>query len=335
MKNENLSELITVILPVYNGEKYIDDCIKNILGQTYSPIELLIVDDGSTDKSGEIADSYAEANKNVRVIHQLNRGSWSARNTGLDNSRGEYIGFVDVDDYIKPEMIEDLYNLAKEHDAEIAICDRYRNINYKNDFESMDASKSDVIVFDGRQAVIHLFSDTSMIKPAVWDKIYRKNIFENIRCENTFFEDVSVIYKVLFRAQTVAVTRKQLYGYSVHEGSLITSDWTKKKTDSYYKNLEDIERFFEKYDDLEIQESINYFRVQWGIESWESMAKSINVTKDERKMFFWYIRRAVKRMKWTNNSFSHKKKVKKCLEFLLFARFPYLFLILKKLYNAL
>ena len=118
-----MSELISVIVPVYNVEKYLDKCIQSILGQTYSNIELLLIDDGSTDSSGAICDKYVTQDSRVRVFHKSNEGVSAARNWGLDNAKGEWIAFVDADDWIDSDMYERMYNAAVQNQTDMVSCD--------------------------------------------------------------------------------------------------------------------------------------------------------------------------------------------------------------------
>ena len=112
---------VSVIVPVYNGEKYIDTCMKCLLAQTYSNIEIILVNDGSKDKSGEICDRYARENENVKVVHKSNGGLSSARNAGIEASTGEFLYFYDVDDEITPELVKDNVELAQKHNADIVL----------------------------------------------------------------------------------------------------------------------------------------------------------------------------------------------------------------------
>ena len=129
---------ISVIVPVYNAEQYFRECIDSILRQTYTDFELIIVDDGSTDRSGDIADKYAVADKRVRVLHKQNGGQSSARNAGLDICTGKFIAFVDADDYIHSEMLARLMNMVLENDCQVAICQykRVREIVHVDNLKS-------------------------------------------------------------------------------------------------------------------------------------------------------------------------------------------------------
>ena len=117
-----MGSLISVIIPVYKVERYLPRCIDSILSQTYKNIELLLIDDGSPDSSGDICDEYAEKDPRVRMFHKENGGVSSARNLGLDEAKGDYIGFVDSDDYIAPGMYEKLVELIEDNNADIAVC---------------------------------------------------------------------------------------------------------------------------------------------------------------------------------------------------------------------
>ena len=127
---DNKQIKLSIIVTIYNREKYLEKCINSILNQTFNSFELILVNDGSTDRSADICDKYANLDSRVRVIHKKNGGVSSARNVGIDNSNGEYIGFVDSDDYIKDDMYEIMYTKAKEFLADIVIC---RCIDVKED----------------------------------------------------------------------------------------------------------------------------------------------------------------------------------------------------------
>ena len=117
-----MKELISIIVPVYNVEQYLDDCLISIINQTYKNIEIILIDDGSTDKSGKICDEYAKKDSRIIVIHKENGGVSSARNAGLRIAKGAYIGFVDPDDWIAEDMYEVLYSNAKKYDADVSVC---------------------------------------------------------------------------------------------------------------------------------------------------------------------------------------------------------------------
>ena len=147
-------DLISVVIPVYNTEKYLKECIDSVINQSYNNLEIILVDDGSTDNSLEICNKYADMDKRIKVIHKNNGGLSDARNVGIENANGKYITFVDSDDFIENDMYELLYNDVCENNAEIAGCDYYL-------FNSLSTSKSDNItekkcVLNPEQALIKM-----------------------------------------------------------------------------------------------------------------------------------------------------------------------------------
>ena len=129
---------ISIIVPVYNVDQYLENCIESILNQTFKDYELILIDDGSTDKSGEICDKYEKKDNRIKVIHKYNGGLSSARNAGLDLACGKYIGFVDSDDSIHPEMYEILYDLQQIYNADISVC------SFKKVYENIDVKNKDI-----------------------------------------------------------------------------------------------------------------------------------------------------------------------------------------------
>ena len=121
-----MEELISIIVPIYKTEKYLDRCIKSIINQTYKNLEVILVDDGSPDRCGVICDKWAQKDKRIKVIHKENGGVSDSRNAGLDIANGEYIGFVDSDDYIHKDFIKILYNLCKENNSDISVCETFK-----------------------------------------------------------------------------------------------------------------------------------------------------------------------------------------------------------------
>ncbi len=124
-------KLISIIIPVYNVERYLRECIDSIIAQTYKNLEIILVDDGSSDKSGEICDEYSKKDSRIKVIHKKNGGLSDARNVALDITKGDYIGFIDSDDYIEKDMFQILYNLAEEYNAEISSISFYKMLENK------------------------------------------------------------------------------------------------------------------------------------------------------------------------------------------------------------
>lgn len=205
--------LITVVVPVYNVEGYLTKCIDSILAQSHSCLELILVDDGSTDRSGQICDEYAERDKRIKVIHKPNGGLSSARNSGIDIASGEYIAFVDSDDFIHPLMMEWLINTAQEYDVPLVCCD-YTSTKFPKEKER------NVELFDVHEAIGKLLDDTGY-KCFAWNKIYEKTLFDGIRYPSgKLFEDIPTTYKLFKKTSKIAYCKNPLYFYSIRPGSI-------------------------------------------------------------------------------------------------------------------
>ncbi|MBQ6294177.1 MAG: glycosyltransferase family 2 protein [Lachnospiraceae bacterium] len=206
--------MITVIVPVYNTESYLEKCVDSILAQSYADLEILLIDDGSTDRSAQICDEYEKRDSRIRVIRTENRGLSEARNRGLDEAKGEWIGFVDSDDWIDPDMYECLLRRALETGADIAEC----GIRSEQPSGTV-AKKRKALVVCGEEAVRELLQPS--LSNVVWDKLYKKSCFETIRFPaDRLFEDVAVTYRLLMTAGTVCTVEDCKYNHLQRQGSL-------------------------------------------------------------------------------------------------------------------
>ena len=208
--------LLSIIVPVYDVERYLPKCIDSILAQTFTDFELILVEDGSPDNCPALCDAAAARDARIRVIHQKNGGLSAARNAGLDAARGEWIGFVDSDDYIAPEMYEALYKAVQSTGADLALCD-YAEVNETGALcPPMHISLAEQ-VFTGRELLKNA-TDT-MIQPA-WNKLYRRAIFAQLRYpEGKLNEDLFLIPEVCLRIQKAVVVPKALRGGSIMSGN--------------------------------------------------------------------------------------------------------------------
>ncbi|HHX70707.1 MAG TPA: glycosyltransferase, partial [Gallicola sp.] len=210
---------ISVIVPVYNVEKYIDRCINSLVNQTYPNLEIILVDDGSLDNSGEICDAYAKRYSNIKVIHKDNGGQSSARNEGLRVATGEYIGFVDSDDWILPDMYEHLYKILNEFNCELSMCQR---LNIRNEHEAVRAlASAKYNIFEGNK-IMETYLTSDML--SVWNKLYKKSLFDDNRFpEGKIHEEIYLLYKVLKRAKRIIISKSQKYCYFLSETSTTRS----------------------------------------------------------------------------------------------------------------
>lgn len=207
---------ISVIVPIYNVEDYVVKCVDSILNQTLRDLEIILVDDGSTDNSGKICDEYLTKDDRVKVIHKKNGGLSDARNAGLDVCKGEYIGFVDGDDYIDEDMYEMLYKNIINYDADISMC-RFRRI-YNN---RIDDNGRDLIRYtkDKKEIIEELYCGSIGI--SVCSKLYKRNIFSNLRFfYGKTYEDVYITLHTVENATKVVFDYKSKYNYILRENSI-------------------------------------------------------------------------------------------------------------------
>lgn len=215
--------MISVIVPVYNVEKYLHRCVDSILAQTFKETEIILVDDGSTDSSGAICDSYLEIDSRIRVIHKKNGGLSDARNVGIDSSRGDFLCFVDSDDFIAPEMLDTLYRLIKENDADFSVCGICDSSVNGDTPQSAEESES---VMSGVDA-LKLTLEGKKLPGSMCSKLIPKELC----CEHYFikgktYEDAFYTPELFLRAKRVAITTKSLYCYWHRENSITTSPFS-------------------------------------------------------------------------------------------------------------
>lgn len=212
---------ISIIVPVYKVEKYLRKCIESILNQTFSNFELILVDDGSPDLCGEICEEYAKKDSRIQVIHKANGGLSDARNVGIDNAIGNYIGFIDSDDYIEKDMFETLYNDIKDNNSDIACCGYY--ICYKN-IKISNNNLDKNLILSREEAIGYI----PQISPGAWNKLYKREIFDNIRYPlNKLNEDVFILMDIIEKANKIVFNPKPKYFYIQRQNSI-----TKKKFDT-------------------------------------------------------------------------------------------------------
>lgn len=222
-------ELISVIVPVYNVEDYLERCIDSITGQTYKNLEIILVDDGSTDNSGEICDRKAEEDDRIIVIHKQNGGLSDARNTGLAAASGEYISFIDSDDRIEKKMYMTLFNAIKENNCGASGCKFFRTDNINADFPEADDS---VKIYSGAEIQHELIND-KIIQQVVWNKLYRTELIKDIPFEfGKCNEDEFWTYKALDNCNTFAAVNYYGYAYLQRSQSIINSSFSLKRLDA-------------------------------------------------------------------------------------------------------
>lgn len=240
IKELNENPKVSIIIPAYNIAPYLERCLESVRHQTYKELQIIIVDDGSADQTGQIADSFAERDKRFQVIHKENRGVSAARKTGLEKAEGDYIGFVDGDDYIEPEMYEKLVELAVEYGADIAHCG-YQMV-FPDRVDMYHGTKQ-LKVQDTYTGVKDLL-EGNLVEPGLWNKIYRRKLFNQINYDENIVinEDLLLNYFLFHRSEKAVFIDVPYYHYMVRKNSASTSDWNEHKVMDPVRVLEKMRR---------------------------------------------------------------------------------------------
>ncbi len=248
-----MNPLISIIVPIYNVEAYLEKCIDSIIAQDYTPLEIILVDDGATDRSGEICDKYAKRYENITVLHKKNGGLSSARNAGMGLMQGEYISFVDSDDYIAPDMISTLYTDLTQNNADIS-CITFLNIFPDRTVKNTNLTEK--IILSKKEALeCFLFND--YLTPCACGKLYKRELWNNIKFpDGRLFEDQLTIYKILDLAEKVVFNPDPKYFYLKREGSIGHSKFNKKTYDLYQAINEEYDFIVRKYPELKANMSV-------------------------------------------------------------------------------
>ena len=240
--------LISVIIPIYNVEQYLRRCVDSVLSQTHTKLEIWLVDDGSTDGCGRICDAYAEKDGLIKVIHKENGGQAEARNAALDRMTGEYVTFVDSDDFIRRDMIEKLMEVLSASDADMAVC---RFESGKGDsFKSKEKSDHAVNIWNDDTKYDCLFGDKYRSFIACpCGKLYKSDIFESIRYPaGRIYEDEFTIHYIIEKCKRIAFVGERLYYHFEREGSTTRSNYSLRSLDAV-ESMEDRCSFFEAIGD--------------------------------------------------------------------------------------
>lgn len=242
---------ISVVVPIYNVEKFLKQCVESILDQEYKNVEIVLVDDGSTDASGEICDSFASNDERVKVVHKRNGGLVSARKAGVDKSTGHYITFVDGDDWVDNRWLSEVAKIINDYEPDIVEYDAFKSLNGKNielpvssfngiyDREKIEKYIIPFMLHDGREK-FYKFG----VLPAVWSKVIKSNILKQNMCSDdkiTFGEDVACIYNCLLDCKTFYGLRKNLYFYRQNNQSM-----TKAYDSNRFERIRVLFRYLEK-----------------------------------------------------------------------------------------
>ena len=222
-----MNDLISIIVPVYNVEKYLNKCIDSIINQTYKNIEIILVDDGSTDNSGKICDEYLLRDSRIKVIHKNNGGLSSARNEGINISSGEYIGFVYSDDWVEPNMYEEMYKKILYSNADIVDCGYWKE--YEN--KSIKYISANEVKFCGENLLQKCYL-SNLVQPEVCRKLYKRYIFNNVKFPlNKYYEDAFIFIPTLNIIRLFIIIPSALYHYRQRKGGITKKNFNKKHLD--------------------------------------------------------------------------------------------------------
>lgn len=240
---------ISIIVPVYNAGKYLKKCLDSIINQTFTNIEVIVVNDGSTDESRLICDRYAKKDHRIKVIHKKHAGVSDSRNIGINHAQGDYIGFVDGDDYIQQDMYKRLYELCIDTKSDISICRLGREIDGKI-INHNKIQKGDMKLFDNQTAISELFKGV-LYRFSLCNKLFHKRCFDDIHFpEGRIHEDLATTYRLFSQAKQSVFINQLLYIYVKQENSILTTKYHEKRMDSLIAWEEIIPFMNENYDEL-------------------------------------------------------------------------------------
>lgn len=247
-----MNELISVIIPVYNVEQYVERCLNSVINQSYPNLEIILVDDGSTDKSGDICDRYIFKDSRIKVIHEKNAGLGEARNRGLRIASGDYICFVDSDDWIEEGYCKELVQAAERTNSDIAIC------GYN---ECLKDGKTPKVKYDGcftttGKEILH-YTMTANSKYwfniSVWNKLYKREIISELWFKSRVYEDIMYNAESMYRANKIAYVNKCLYNYRINrEGSIISKGFQRNTIEFEMKFKEERVDFFKRNNEIKL-----------------------------------------------------------------------------------
>lgn len=221
-------EKISVIIPVYKVEEYLEQCVDSISDQTYKNLEIILVDDGSPDNCGKMCDEYAQKDNRIKVIHKENGGLSDARNAGLEVADGEYIFFVDSDDYIDKEMIERLYQLLKKDNSDMSVCDKMYVSETCDIIKEQKHLSSECIVYTPTE-----FLKIILHHVEAWAKLYKRELFEGIRFpKGKINEDVFIAHRIAYKCKSISYIPQSMYFYRMRNKSIMRSGYNIRHLDA-------------------------------------------------------------------------------------------------------
>lgn len=221
--------LVSIIVPIYNVSPYIEKCVTSLLEQTHKELEIILVDDGSPDDCPSICDAFAAQDPRVRVIHQKNGGLSAARNAGIEAATGDYLAFVDGDDFVSPDYIEVMLSACLEHAVKMAACGYWE---YYSEKKNAAIAVDKTVVLSAEEAIFDIFTMKNRVQVMAWNKLYARDLFENTSIRypvGRIHEDVFTTYRFCAAAEKVVCVNKPCYYYVQRAGSIISQNFSPKR----------------------------------------------------------------------------------------------------------
>jgi len=288
--------MLSIIIPVYNADKYLNKCINSVINQTYKNLEIILVDDGSTDNSGKICDEWTKKDERIRCYHKNNEGTSETRKCGILKSHGDFIGFVDADDYVDKNMYKILIDGCVKYKINIGCCNKVRKYKEKYCFENFISENKKITMEEALQLL--LISDPSMC-----NKIFKKELFENVKFPiQNFYEDILITPYLIEKSNGMYINKIYGYYYIQQPTSKIHGKFSLKKMDYIYNEKKICKYISKKYPKLkEVSDSAYVL----------ALASLISDIYDARKNFnkeYTYILKEMKKVNYKSNKFIPKYK---------------------------
>lgn len=287
-----MHDLISVIIPVYKVEKYLCRCVDSVLEQTYTNMEIILVDDGSPDNCPVMCDEYARQDSRVKVIHQENAGLSGARNAGIDMAQGQWLAFVDSDDYLAADFLERLYQACVDMGSSLSVC----RWEYVRGETIPEHGTGETRVYTGREMLANLYVPDGAYFVVVWNKLYRKELFEDIRYPlGRIHEDEATTYRIYDKVKKAAYVDRSLYGYFVTPVS-ITRGFNPKRMDWVTAVAERLD-FFEQKGYTELMVPGLQALADGSIDIWFGLRDQLPGSEKQQEEIRTLIREGLRRVK--------------------------------------
>ena len=287
-----MHDLISVIIPVYKVEKYLCRCVDSVLEQTYTNMEIILVDDGSSDNCPVMCDEYARQDSRVKVIHQENAGLSGARNAGIDMAQGQWLAFVDSDDYLTADFLERLYQACVDTGSSLSLC----RWEYVRGETIPEHGTGETRVYTGREMLANLYVPDGAYFVVAWNKLYRKELFEDIRYPlGRIHEDEATTYRIYDKVKKAAYVDRSLYGYFVTPVS-ITRGFNPKRMDWVTAVAERLD-FFEQKGYTELMVPGLQALADGSIDIWFGLRDQLPGSEKQQEEIRTLIREGLRRVK--------------------------------------